>query len=437
MKPRVAVIGAGWSGLACALALAPHCALAVFDAAPQTGGRARRVTHALGDRQYALDNGQHMLIGAYRETLRLVAAVGLDPRALLLRLPFTLEYPDGLRLRAARLPAPLHLAGALLAARGLPWIARLAAARAVRRWRGAGWTAPCEQSAAQLLADQPALVRERVWRPLCLAALNVEPAAASAQVFLAVLRDSLGADRAASDLLLPRVDLSALLPDAAERALSASGAALRLRAPIRELTRTPDGWRVQGRGVDVQADAVVLALPPWSAAALLAGVPECTAAQRQLAAIEPAPIATVTLRYLAGTRLRSAIYTLRDAPANGHHGQWVFDRGALNTEFDGVLTVTISGAGPHLDLTRTALAAAVADQLHTVLGLPAPLASCAIVEKRATIVPRPGLHRPATALPARGLYLAGDAAASDYPSTIEASVRAGGAATRAVLADFC
>jgi hypothetical protein len=328
----------------------------------------------------------------------------------------------------------LHLAGALFGAQGLPVSARVALALAVQRWRRARWTAPAGTSAAHLIADQPALARDLVWRPLCLAALNAEPAAASARVFLAVLRDSLGTDRAASDLLLPRVDLSALLPDAAERVLVAAGAMLRTRAPVTAIAPQRDGWRVRTRSDEYDAHAIVLALAPWSAAALLSDVPGCRTAQRQLDAIDSAPIATVTLRYPAGTRLPAPIFALRDAPAAGAFGQWALDRGGLDPRFDGVVTATISGNGAHLDLTHAALADAVARQLQQCLHLPAPIAHCVIVEKRATLVPRPGLERPAAALPARGLFLAGDSADSEYPSTLEGSVRAGIAAARAVLA---
>ena len=58
-----------------------------------------------------MDNGQHLLIGAYRETLRLMQTVGANPEHLLRRLPLELHYPGaGFRLRLPRLPAPLNLA---------------------------------------------------------------------------------------------------------------------------------------------------------------------------------------------------------------------------------------------------------------------------------------------------------------------------------------
>ncbi|HXF46116.1 MAG TPA: FAD-dependent oxidoreductase, partial [Burkholderiaceae bacterium] len=154
-----------------------------------------------------------------------------------------------------------------------------------------------------------------------------------------------------------------------------------------------------------------------------------------LAAIEAAPIATVYLRYPPDTRLAHPLYALRERPELGDFGQWVFDRGHSDADCAGVLSVVVSGSGQHLNLSQDRLAAAVSRQLAAAFGLGAPLAAAVLTDRRATIVPRPGLVRPPTRLSVPGLYLAGDAAASDYPSTIEGSVRAGLAAARAVLSD--
>jgi squalene-associated FAD-dependent desaturase len=433
---RVAVVGGGWSGIAAALALADAgCAVTLFEAAPQLGGRARRVEIELGDRRYPLDNGQHLLIGAYRETLALMRRVGVDPDAAFLRLPFTLRYPDGFALHAVRLPAPLHLAGALLFARGLRWTESLAMARAVDRWKHSGWAVARDHAAIELMGGVPAIVVERIWQPLCVAALNVRLEQASAAMFLTVLRDSLGADRAASDMLLPRSDLSALLPDAAERALAARGVDLRLRSVAEHLSRGQQGWTVRSREQPIEFDAVVLALPPWRAVPLLesAGQPSLTAAIDTLREVTPAPIATVYLRYGTPVRLPAVAMALIENPARGDSGQWVFDRGALDPRCAGVLSVVVSAPGPHEALDHADLARAVAAQLKRALSLPAPSAMRVIEEKRATIVPRPGQRRPPAPL-AGGLFLAADAADSPYPSTIEGSVRSGQAAVRALLA---
>ncbi len=435
---RVAVIGAGWSGLACALEVVRHGrAVTLLDASAQPGGRARAVRLPLGDGEFMLDNGQHLLIGAYRDTLRLMRDVGVDVGAALLRLPFELRYPDGFSLRAWRLPAPLHLAAALLAARGLDWASRRHAFLWVQRWRRCGWRLADDAPASTLFADAPAALRRRLWRPLCLAALNVELEQASAQVLLNVLRDSLAAEARAADLLIPRHDLAQTFAAPALRALQAGGTEIRLRTPVQRLARAGPRWHLDCRGGAHPSDVVVLALPPERAAALLASVDDVRLqpAVTALRAIDAAPITTVYLRYPAGTRLDRPALALLDDAAAGRYGQWVFDRGQLDAANDGVMSVVISAAAVTLQLEVAQIAAAVAGQLSRELALPAPLASTVITEKRATIVPSPGLQRPAARLPVPGLYLAGDAAASAYPSTLEGSVRAGLAAAQTVIED--
>jgi squalene-associated FAD-dependent desaturase len=435
---HVAVIGAGWSGLACALELtAGRHTVALFDAAPQPGGRARAVGIRLGDREFVLDNGQHLLIGAYTETLRLMREVGVGDDAALLRLPFELRYPDGFLLRARRLPAPLHLAAALLGAARLGWAERRHVIGFVLRWRARRWKIAGDAPASTLFAAAPPELVRRLWRPLCLAALNVELEAASAQVLLNVLRDSLAGDAQAADLLVPRLDLTRAFAGPALETLLRRGADVRLRCPVQRLSRVDSQWGIESRGRLMLADAVVLALPPERAADLLettrAG--ELVPAIGMLRAIDTAPIATVYLRFAPTVRLPWTASALLDDPATGRFGQWVFDRGRLDEANAGVLSVVISAAGAALADEAPSLAASVARQLSDELGLPQPLASAVLAEKRATIVPSPGLQRPPARLPAPSLYLAGDAARSDYPSTLEGSVRAGVAAARAIASD--
>lgn len=439
MRRRVAIVGAGWSGLACALDLhATGVAVTLFDAAPQVGGRARAVHRVLGDREYTLDNGQHLLIGAYRETLRLMREAGVDPDQALLRLPLAMRYPDGFELRARRLPAPLHMAAALLTARGLNWAERRQAISFVARWRRRGWRLDVDQPAAGLFADAPQPLVRRLWRPLCLAALNVELHAASAQVMLAVLRDSLDAMPSASDFLIPRRDLSATFAEPAVQMLRRRGAAIRLRCPVQRIERVAVGWRLHLRDGQQDVDAVVLALPPARAAELLASAQAAALDEpvAELQAIAAEPIVTVYLRYAPGIGLPFPACALLDDAAASRYGQWVFDRGQLDRVNEGVFSVVISAGTTALQLEPPQLAATVGRQLTDDLGLPAPLASSVIAEKRATIVPSPGLRRPPARLPVPALYLAGDAAASEYPSTLEGSVRAGVAAARALGDDW-
>jgi hydroxysqualene dehydroxylase len=435
---RVAVVGGGWAGCAAAVALLDAgCGVALFEAARTLGGRAR----AIETDGRLLDNGQHIMLGAYAATLQLMRRVGVDPRRAMLRLPLQMRYPPadaGMDFVAPRLPAPLHVLVALLRARGLDGADKLALARFTTSARWMDWQLHNDCTVAELLErfDQTPRLVQLMWRPLCLAALNTPPERASAQVFLAVLRDSLGARRAASDMLLPRVLLDALFPDAARRHLDGRGAAVRTGTRITALVPDDGAWHLHA-GADVQPfDAVVLATAPWQAAALLRPLDGTAEAVARIDALAYEPIATIYLQYEAGMRLPLPFCALADAPDAGHWGQFVFDRGQLDPGQDGLLAVVVSGADPAGEIGHEALAAAVAAQLAAAFALPAlatPLWSRTITEKRATFACAPGLTRPANATGLPGLVLAGDYTAGEYPATLEAAVRSGVAAANVIL----
>jgi squalene-associated FAD-dependent desaturase len=434
----VAVVGGGWAGCAAAVKLADGGArVTLFEAARTLGGRARVIE--TGGK--TLDNGQHILLGAYRDTLRLLRRVGVDEKRAFLRLPLQMRYPPGsggMDFVAPRLPAPLHVLAALLRAKGLERADKLALARFTTSARWMGWQLHTDCSVAELLErfDQTERMVRLMWRPLCLAALNTAPELASARVFLAVLRDSLGARRAASDMLLPRMELGALFPAAAARHVENAGGTVRFGALVTDIARDCARWRLgTAHGRDT-FDAVVLAAPPWQASSLLkqlAGTEEQTA---MLDAFAYEPIATCYLQYAPELRLALPFCALADDPAAGHWGQFVFDRGQLDPGMAGMLAVVVSAAGDAAQLGREELARLVARQLADVFGRPelaSPLWARAIVEKRATFACTAGLVRPAGATGLPGLVLAGDYTASDYPATLETAVQSGSAAAAAIL----
>jgi squalene-associated FAD-dependent desaturase len=289
---------------------------------------------------------------------------------------------------------------------------------------------------------QTARLQRLMWTPLCLAALNTAPERASANVFLAVLRDSLGAKRAASDMLIPRLDLGALFPQAAARYLGARAGTVHTGAKVAALTRLAHGWELAAAGQALGGawrggfDAVVLATPAAQSGALLAPFEETAALAAQLNGFGYEPIATCYLQYAPGLRLPLPFCALLDAPDQGHYGQFVFDRGQCDPAQDGLLAVVISAAAAAAALDQDSLARACASQLGAAfpgLGLETPHWSRVITEKRATFACTPGLARPdnATALP--GLVLAGDYTAGDYPATLESAVRSGQAAASIIL----
>ena len=180
----VAVIGAGWAGCAAAVELTKKGhSVTLFEAARVAGGRARRVDqHGL-----PLDNGQHILLGAYRDTLRMMREVGLDPAETMLRLPLQMRYPPdsgGMDFIAPRLPAPLHMAWALFRASGLERADKLALVRFSSAARWMDWQLDTDCSVSELLDrfDQTDRLIQLMWRPLCIAALNTLPNCSAASI---------------------------------------------------------------------------------------------------------------------------------------------------------------------------------------------------------------------------------------------------------------
>jgi squalene-associated FAD-dependent desaturase len=430
---RCVVIGAGWSGLACAVEAASQGAdVTLVDAAPAIGGRARRVDLRIGDREFAVDNGQHLLLGACTETIALMRRLGVDPQQALLSQPFTIRYPDGWRLGAVGAPAPLHLALGLIRARRMRWRDRLALAAWVAKQQRNRWHLADDCPVTSLLASQSEALIRRFWRPLCIAAMNAEPDQASALLFLNLLRLSLGAAESDSRLLLTRCDLSSTMPEAAHKYLTGAGASVVLRQPAVALARTGTGWQVMLRDQSLPADHVVLAVPADPAARLLdsTAITELLPAIQDLHNLRYEPIATVYLRYPDRIRLPEPIYALLDEPAMGRPGQWVFDRGRIHPAHQGIVSVVIGAPALRLEQDRAALCSAVDHQLATEFGLPPSIAQNVVVERRATLAPAIGLRRPPIRLPVAGLYLAGDIAQSPFPSTLEGSVRSGLEAAR-------
>ena len=433
MSVSVAVIGGGWAGLAAAVeATARGNQVTLYEMAPTLGGRARRLPPG-GIEGLALDNGQHILIGAYTETLRLMSTVGVDPGRVLRRLPLTLLDAQGRGLRLPPgAPLPAFVRG-VLAARGWSLGERLALLRTAAGWLARGFRCDERLTVAQLAAALPAAVRQRLIDPLCVAALNTPAEQASAQVFLRVLHDALFAGRGASDLLLPRVDLGALFPDAAAAWLAARGAQMRPGQRVDALTRDGNGWRLDG----ARHDRVVLACSATEAARL--AEPHAPAWAAAARALRHEPIVTVLLRApaTAAPALPAPMVALdprEDAPA-----QYVFDLGQLRDPARepgaaGVLAFVISGAARCVERGTEAtvrdVQAQAAQQIPALRGREPELLRV-VTEKRATFLCMPRLARPAAAV-APSLLAAGDYVAGDYPATLEGAVRSGIAAAVAL-----
>lgn len=436
--------------MAAAVALAERgISVTVFESARQLGGRARGVIY--NDTQ--LDNGQHLLLGCYRYTLRLIEQVGGNIEKDFLRLPLQLGLHRQFSLKAPRLPAPFHLLLALLTAQGLTWSERLNATRFMLALRRNNFTLPLPQvgdsrgegssdtTVSALLAQlkQDKALVQKLWEPLCIAAMNTPIKKASAQIFMNVLRDALSKTRSDSDILLPRINFTALFPQRAADYVKLKGGHVRLACGVESLRLFEDGIELTTALGMEKFSHVICAAPPGATAKLLRPIAALANMVTQIDNLKHQPIYTVYLQYPAHVTLPhhpqgvrrwvpgSSAATLSQ-PMLGlrqRYSQWVFDKGQIS-EQHGLFAAVISAEGIHQELPQDELAQKVIVELREEFGITEqPTWHKVIAEKRATFCCSSNLARPSqqTALPL--LLLAGDYTEGDYPATLEGAVMSG------------
>ena len=388
------------------------------------GGRARRLDVAVDGQAVALDNGQHILIGAYSETLKLMADVGVDISKTLHRMPLALQFPDGNGLKLPSLPAPLDAMMGIALARGWSLADKLSLLKTATQWQLDKFQCAPQQSVTDVCRKISPRVVASLIEPLCVSALNTPADRASGQVFLRVLKDSLFAVSGGSNLLLPKTDLSALLPDAALAWLTRSGGKVHLGCRVSSITQQGESWHLLD-ATDAplsQFDSVMLACPPLEAARLARSTALPCASWLALAeGLHYEAIATV-YAHAQGARLAQPMLALPSS--SKQPAQFVFDRGQLGGP-EGLLAFVVSAS----QQGSAELAAQVAAQAADQLGLDHMQVLQTVVEKRATFACTPDQQRPATHI-ASGLLACGDYVDGPYPATLEGAVRSGLQAAR-------
>lgn len=440
-RQSVAIIGAGWAGIAAAVAAvqAGH-RVSIFETARRPGGRARTVqigTHRGQPR--LLDNGQHILIGAYRQSLQLMREVGVNPAEALLRTPLDLRDADGLGLKLPRLPAPLDGLLGVLLAKGWRWQERLALARQLLAWQRGGFQADAAQTVRQLCRNLPPAIIAGLVEPLCVAAMNTPVEQASAQVFLRILHDSMLGGTGSSNLLIPRAPLGSLLAEPALGWLERQGAQVHTGQRVQQILpaatpATNARWLVDGQPFG----AAIIATHSAEAARLLDGVAAPSAPaqasllawQQTAAALQHEAIATVYVqvdaaaRLLHGRLLPRPMLMLRSGPE--HPAQFVFDRQQLGGEAGLLAFVASTSQGSRQQIERQTL-----QQAAQLLGHEQFAALGTVVEKRATFACTATLARPSPQplTDDNTLLVCGDYVQGPYPGTLEGAVRNGQRAT--------
>ncbi len=434
----VAVVGGGVAGLAAATALAERGKrVVVLEARGEMGGRAT----AFRDRETGelVDNGQHVLFGCYHDTFAFLRRVGAEDRV---RVQPSLEVAyldlDGRRslLRCPKWPAPLHLVGGVFRWDALPWAEKL---RVLRMGAGLAGTAARTKGTSATVADfltwrgQRGRIREWLWEPLAIAALNEAAGEAAAAPFVEVLARMFGRRRSDSSMALPTVPLHEMYATPSRRYIEARGGEVRVNALARVRVERGRVAGVDVRGEPIAASAVIAAVPWFSLETLLTGdLSPMAAILANAAAMTSRPIVTVNLWY--DRVVMPAADEFVGLP--GRAMQWVFDKRRVFGESASHLSLVASGADALAGRETADLVAMAAREVASAIAgaRDARLVRGTVVrERRATFSVAPGQPpRPAVTTPVAGLYLAGDWIDTGLPATIESAAVAGHLAAAAM-----
>ena len=440
------MVGGGLAGLSAGALLAEHgVQVLVLEARGRLGGRAT----AFRDRETgeAVDNGQHVLFGCYRETLAFLRRIGAHGNV---RMQRALELPfvgaDGRRtvLKCPRLPAPLHLLAGILTWRALSIRDRASALRlgpAILRARTAETTTRDGRTVLEWLRaqGQTDAIISSLWEPLAVAALNQPIADAAAAPFIRVMAEMFGGDPLAAAVVLPIRPLDEMYAEPARAYIENRGGEVRVDSLARVIIEADRVAAIEirhgGSSADTERIAAqhVVSAVPWHALRnLLAAVP---AAMEPLvmaaSAMKSMPIATVNLWY---DRI------VLDEPftaVTGRTVQWIFDKRQVFGETSSHLSLVVSAAESIAPLSRDELVRIAEDDVRATLprARRATLVRSTVVrEKQATFSLAPGEPtRPGNRTPITGFALAGDWTDTGLPATIESAVVSGHAAARAIL----
>lgn len=444
MTADVIVIGAGVAGFSAATALADAGArVLVLEARPGLGGRATAFNDPeTGER---VDNGQHILMGCYADTLKLLERIGAADRVRWqagLALAMIDQQGHESVLKLPPLPSPLHLLGGVLAWDALSWRERLSILR-VGAALGPAKAGPDATSPASA-GPQRQTVREWLtchgqaprlcelfWEPLALAALNQSIDQAAASYFVAVLEQMFGPDPAAASLVIPAVPLDEMYAEPARAWLDARGHEVRVNAPAKVAIADGRVTGVRVRGEHVAAPVVISTVPWHALGALFEAPPAALAATLANASALPSlPIVTVNL-WFDRPVMHEPLVGLP-----GRAFQWVFDRRAIVGGSGSHLSMISSGAEAIVSMTNEALIATALADVRSAM----PATRVAVVrkglavrEKRSTFSLAPDApSRPQTETAIAGLLLAGDWVDTGLPATIESAAVSGHRAAAAV-----
>lgn len=438
---RVIIIGGGFSGLAAGVRLGERgLRVLLLERRKHLGGRAYSfVDPKTGD---VVDNGQHLFMGCYHQTIAFLKKIGCLDRLKFQDRPRVdfIDRDNGFTsFECPPLPPPMHALAGLFRMKGITLGDKLRTFKVGRAIQGNGKPALASLTVSEWLdsLSQSERIKQRFWYPMAIATLNESPETASARMLKVVLKEAFVGGARGASIGIARVGLSELYTGGASVFIQARGGEVRTNAQVHRLViegGSVAAVELEG-GERVEADYFISAVPP---AALLEMLPEDLKAKEfsKLESLGSSPIVSINLWFDGPVMGREFVGLI------GTRSQWIFNKDMILSPArqSNQIAVVISAARDFIDWTKQALVEMALAELNELI--PASrsarlLHSRIVKEREATLAHtvesdglRPG---PRTGIP--NLILAGDWTATGLPATIESAVMSGNAASDLIVSD--
>jgi squalene-associated FAD-dependent desaturase len=430
---EITVVGAGWAGLAASTLLANYgYKVNLIEAAQQAGGRARSVRMD----GMNLDNGQHIMLGAYRELRGLLKILDLAESDIFIRTRLNLEmhciHGAGLQITAGKLFSPLHMLSALLGAKGLSLTEKWKVSRCWMTLIRSGFKLDQDMPVVNFLQQhhQSTRLQKLFWRPVCIAALNTDIDKASMQIFLNVLKRSFTGSRSNSDMLLPRAGLDKVLPGPASEFIRQRGGTVRTGERLLKINTGPNSvTSIETSKGNYPVSRLILATPYQQTCKLLAHLGRFSAITKALLTFADEPITTLYMQFPQSIQLDGYMLGLCDGIS-----QWFVDRRSCGQP--GLIAAVISADGAHMQMDKETLTRNVLDETAKIFPhWPGPLSTRLIREKKASFSCTPAANRlrPKAGHIGQNIWLAGDFVDTELPATLEGAVSSGLQCARQII----
>ncbi|MCW9048347.1 MAG: hydroxysqualene dehydroxylase HpnE [Gammaproteobacteria bacterium] len=441
VKKNIAIIGGGWAGLAAAVELCKNnYKITLFESSPQLGGRAR----AIKWNNLTLDNGQHLMIGAYQQMLDCLNTIQADTSQLFKQLPHRMLMMDSQNgevafdLQLPTYPAPLHLLFGVFNTSSLSLKDKIILLLRFNKLLNTPIKNDISVSEWLNTVKLPKSYRLNLLEPVCLAALTTHPQQASAKAFQSVLQQTFNAPADFTDLLIPTTDLGKVFPSLAESYILQHGGEIKTRCKVQKLLH--DKTHIHSLQIDndiLNFDHIILATPAGVSAKLLQDIPACSHISEQINKLTFEPVSTLYIQFKDPVSLPYPMLGMLNGLS-----EWVFER--ATSGHNDILAVVISAQGNHLKLSQETLTNTIYNELSNVIkDLPELINSKLIIEKHAAFQCHPDVdkNRPGIDTNLKNLKICGDYVYIEennqpgLPSTLEGALRSGVKCAQSTIKD--